>query len=153
PTPCVGREQELAILSAALHGSIENAQPAGALVIAHAGMGKSRLRHELLRRLLAEAIDVEVLSGSGTPMNAGSPYGLLAEALRRLCGVERGDPPSIAEQKVRRRVGEHVAPADASRAGEFIAALCGIPVEDPSVVLRAAYSDPKIMSHQILRAF
>ncbi len=153
PTPCVGREQDLAILSAALHGCIENAQPLAALVIAPPGMGKSRLKHEFLRRLRAQSIEVELLSGSGAPMNAGSPYGLLGEALRRLCGIEIGDPPALAEEKIRGRVSRHVPLDDAARVGEFIAALCGVPVEAPSVVLRAARSDPQIMTEQIQRAF
>ncbi len=153
PTPCVGREQELSMLLGAIEGCIEEATPSGALVIAAPGMGKSRLRHELLRRLRARSSGVEVLFASGAPMSAGSPYGLLGEALRRLCDVQVGDPPAEQEAKLRKRVGQHVPPADAERVSEFIAALCGIAVERPSVSLSAARSDPKIMSEQIRRAF
>ncbi|WP_437751807.1 serine/threonine-protein kinase [Sorangium sp. So ce1389] len=153
PTPCVGREQELSMLLGAIEGCIEEAMPSGALVIAAPGMGKSRLRHELLRRLGARSPEVEVLFGSGAAMSAGSPYGLLGEALRRLCEVEAGDPPAAQEAKIHLRVGRHVPPADAERVSEFIATLCGVAVERPSVSLRAARGDPKIMSEQIRRAF
>ncbi|XXX79316.1 protein kinase [Sorangium sp. So ce134] len=153
PTPCVGREQELSMLLGAIDGCIEEATPCGALVIAAPGMGKSRLRHELLRRLRARSPSVEVLFASGAPMSAGSPYGLLGEALRRLCDVRVGDPPAEQEAKVRRRVSQRVPPADAERVSEFIASLCGIAVERPSASLSAARSDPKIMSEQIRRAF
>ncbi|WP_434041046.1 MULTISPECIES: serine/threonine-protein kinase PknK [Sorangium] len=153
PTPCVGREQELSMLLGAIEGCIEEAMPAGAIVIAAPGMGKSRLRHELLRRLGARAPGVGLLFGSGAPMTAGSPYGLLGEALRRLCDVEVGDPPAAQEAKIRLRVGRHAAPADAERVSEFIAALCGVAVEQPSASLRAARGDPRIMSEQIRRAF
>ncbi|WP_437816151.1 serine/threonine-protein kinase [Sorangium sp. So ce1078] len=153
PTPCVGREQELSMLLGAIEGCIEEATPSGALVIAAPGMGKSRLRHELLRRLRARSPGVEVLFAGGAPMSAGSPYALLGEALRRLCDVQVGDPPEGQEAKIRLRVGQRVPPADAERVSEFIAALCGIAVERPSVSLSAARSDPKIMSEQIRRAF
>ncbi|KYF50036.1 hypothetical protein BE08_04670 [Sorangium cellulosum] len=153
PTPCVGREQELSMLLGAIEGCVEEAMPSGAIVIAAPGMGKSRLRHELLRRLAARAPGVAVLSASGAPMTAGSPYGLLGEALRRLCGVEVGDAPAAQEAKIRERVGRHVPPADAERVGEFIAALCGVAIEQPSASMRAARGDPRIMSEQIRRAF
>ncbi|WP_438013804.1 protein kinase [Sorangium sp. So ce315] len=153
PTPCVGREQELSMLLGAIEGCVEEAMPSGAIVIAAPGMGKSRLRHELLRRLAARAPGVAVLSASGAPMTAGSPYGLLGEALRRLCDVEVGDAPAAQEAKIRQRVGRHVPPADAERVGEFIAALCGVTVEQPSASMRAARGDPRIMSEQIRRAF
>ncbi|AGP34611.1 serine/threonine-protein kinase PknK [Sorangium cellulosum] len=153
PTPCVGREQELSMLLGAIDGCIEEATPSGALVIGAPGMGKSRLRHELLRRLRARSSGLEVLFASGAPMSAGSPYALLGEALRRLCDVQVGDPPAAQEAKIRRRVGQRVPPADAERVSEFIAALCGIAAERPSASLIAARSDPKIMSEQIRRAF
>ncbi|WP_282425009.1 serine/threonine-protein kinase [Polyangium sp. 15x6] len=153
PTPCVGRERELALLVAAIEGSIEQAEPAGALVVAPPGMGKSRLRHELLRRLRARSLEMLVLFGSGAPLSAGSPYGVLGEALRRLCEVEIGDPPARKEEKIRQRVGRHVAPAEQRRVSEFLATMCGVGVEEPTALLRAAFRDPKIMNEQIQRAF
>ncbi|MDC3959846.1 protein kinase domain-containing protein [Polyangium jinanense] len=153
PTPCVGRERELALLVAAIEGSIEQAEPAGALVVAPPGMGKSRLRHELLRRLRARPLEMLVLFGSGAPLSAGSPYGVLGEALRRLCEVEIGDPPDRKEEKIRQRVGRHVMPAEQRRVSEFLATMCGVGVEEPTALLRAAFRDPKIMNEQIQRAF
>jgi hypothetical protein len=102
PTPCVGREREIAILSAAFEACVEQSEASGAVVIAPAGMGKSRLKHEFLRRLRGLVPDVQVLSGSGTPMSAGSPHGLLSEALWRLSGAHVEDPPALQEEKVRR---------------------------------------------------
>ncbi|MRG96240.1 serine/threonine-protein kinase [Polyangium spumosum] len=153
PTPCVGRERELAVLFAAIDGAFEHAEPAGALVVAPPGAGKSRLRHEFLRRLRARRGPIEVLLGSGAPLSAGSPYALICEALRRLCEVDPGDPPARREEKIRARVARHVAPEDQRRVGEFLATMCGVVTEAPSALLRAAFRDPKIMHEQIQRAF
>lgn len=153
PTPCVGREQELAQLLRAIQASIEDREPSGALVIAPPGMGKSRLRHELLRRLRASSRDIEVLFGSGAPLTAGSPHGLLGEAIRRLCDVRAGDAPAVQAEKIQKRVGQHVAAEQVKRVADFITTICGVPVEEPGIVLRAAFGDAKIMSEQTLRAF
>ena len=153
PTPCVGRERELALLVTAIEGTIEHAEPAGALVFAPPGTGKSRLRHELLRRLQARPFAILVLVGSGAPLSAGSPYGVLGEALRRLCEVEVGDTPARKEEKIRQRIGRSVPAAEQRRVSEFLATMCGVVVEEPSALLRAAFRDPKIMNEQIQRAF
>ncbi|AUX41262.1 protein kinase [Sorangium cellulosum] len=156
PIPCVGRDQELSMLTAAIARCAEDAEASGALVIAPPGAGKSRLRHEVLRRLRDQAVALEVFSGDGgasTGAAAGAPYGLLADALRRGCGVQAGDPPELQEEKIRRRAGARLAPVHAARVGELLASLCGVPVAEPSDLLGAARSDPGIMSEQVQRAF
>src|SRR5262249_27377188 len=50
PTACVGREHELVSLELALQACIEESSPRALLVVGPPGIGKSRLRHELLRR-------------------------------------------------------------------------------------------------------
>jgi len=154
PTPCVGREQELGTLEAALTSCIEESAARAVLVTAPPGMGKSRLRHEFLRRLQVQQLGLEILLGRGEPMSSGSPYAALSQALRRLCGIQSGEPPSEQRAKLRRRLGRHVTPADAQRIEEFLGELCHLPFpEDASVKLRAARSDPKIMRDQIGQAF
>ena len=51
PTPCVGRERELATLAALFNECVEAPLARVALVVAPPGMGKSRLAHELVHRL------------------------------------------------------------------------------------------------------
>src|SRR5262249_20773516 len=50
PTPCVGREVELGLLEASFSTCVEEGEPRAVLVKAPPGVGKSRLRHELVRR-------------------------------------------------------------------------------------------------------
>lgn len=153
-TPCVGREQELAILSASLDDCIENAQVGAVLIIAPPGAGKSRLRHELLRRLAAKEQDMLLLLGLGAQLSAGSPYGLLRQALSRECSIQIGASPAAQQENLRRRVAERVTAAEIERVSAFIGELCGIAFPDEGhLLLRAARGDPKTMNEQIQRAF
>jgi tetratricopeptide (TPR) repeat protein len=158
PTPCVGREQELSMLDAMLAGCIDESLAKAVLVTAAPGVGKSRLRHEFLRRLRARAPEVTTIIGYGELMSAGSPYGILAQALRRLCDIQDGhDGEEVVAQKCERleaRLGRHVPPAERRRVCEFLGELCHVPFPDKaSVRLRAARNDPKLMSEQVQRAF
>jgi serine/threonine protein kinase/predicted negative regulator of RcsB-dependent stress response len=154
PTPCVGREHELSVLESALAYVTDESTPRALLLVSQPGMGKSRLRHEFLRRLGARGADVEVLLGRGDPMSAGASFGLLSRAIRRLSGVLDGDPPEAQRQRLTDRVARHVQPADAPRVAAFIGELCGVPFPaDENVQLRAARNDPKLMNDHISRAF
>jgi hypothetical protein len=152
PTPCVGREPELALLELHLQRCIDESRAHALVVVAPPGVGKSRLRHEFLRRI--DGRDCQLLIGRGDPVSAGSPYGLLAPALRHLCEIQLGDAADAAQGKLRARVAVHVAAADVDRVTEFLGELCGIPFPDEGrTLLRAARADPKVMSDQVGRAF
>jgi hypothetical protein len=152
PTPCVGREPELALLELHLQRCIEESRAHALVVVAPPGVGKSRLRHEFLRRI--DGRDLQLLVGRGDPVTAASPYGLLAQALRYLCEIQLGDALDAARDKLRARVGRHLVAADADRVAEFIGELCGLAFpDDGRTLLRAARSDPKVMSDQVGRAF
>jgi tetratricopeptide (TPR) repeat protein len=153
PTPCVGREQELAMLEMAFTACVEDTAARALLVTAPAGTGKSRLRHEFLRRLEQRGQPMLVLLGRGDPMNAGSAYGLLGEAVRRLCGVLDGEPLELRRQKLARRVRRYLLPEAMKDTIEFLGELCGVafPLED-SPKLRAAREEPQMMNTQVTRA-
>lgn len=74
PTPCVGRESELAMLEAQLRGCEEESQARAVLVSAPPGTGKSRLRHEFLRRVEKRGAEVKIFAGRGDLTSAGIPY-------------------------------------------------------------------------------
>lgn len=152
PTPCLGRERELALLTATFFSSRDTGTSAAVLVVSPPGMGKSRLRHEFLRRLGQQQPSPEIIVGRGDPMRANTPYSLVRQALRYLCGVCDGATPGEAQALIRRRVGEHVPPEHAQYVSEFIGELCGVPFPD-SLLLRAARQDPLIMSDQVAQAF
>ncbi|HEX2569521.1 MAG TPA: protein kinase [Polyangia bacterium] len=154
PTPCVGREQELQLIGMVYRGCVEEPTARAVLVVAAPGVGKSRLRHEFMRRLQGEAQELTLLLGRGDPMQAGAAYGLLGEALRHWAGVEEMAEPERRREQLAVAVGRHVAETDRVRVAEFLGELCGLPFpEERSARLRAARQDPRLMSDQVTDAF
>ncbi|MCY1076268.1 serine/threonine-protein kinase [Archangium lansingense] len=153
PTPCVGREQELALLEFSLNACIEEPAARAMLVTAPAGVGKSRLRHEFLRRLERREQQPLVLLGRGDPMSAGASYGLLGQALRQLCGIVEGESLETRRMRLRQRVALHLPSEESREVVEFLGELCAVPFpEGDSPRLQAARSDPFLMSTQVGRA-
>src|SRR5688572_15089662 len=71
PIPCIGRERELAALEAIFAECIAEPMSHVVVVTGAAGIGKSRLRYELVQRLAARA---EIWIGRGDPMSVGAPF-------------------------------------------------------------------------------
>ncbi len=154
PTPFVGRDPELLMLEALLRSCVTESRAQGVLVVAPPGMGKSRLRHEFLKRAQAQGIPALVLQGRASPLSAGSPYSALAHALRGWCGTQRGEALSTQQAKLQNRLTEYVPTSELARVSEFLGELCGIPFPDEhSVPLLAARRDPKLMHDQLRQAF
>ena len=152
PTPCVGREQELALLEFNLTSCCEDSVAHALLVTAPAGTGKSRLRHEFLRRIEQRGQQVLVLQGRGDPMGAGAAHGLLGQALRQLCGIVEGERLETHRALLSQRVTRHLT-AGAQDVVELLGELCGVPFPvENNPRLQTARSDPRLMSTQIGRA-
>lgn len=137
-TPTIGREAELDRL-ATLHARCAATRRVGmATVIADAGVGKTRLRRELLRRLgLAEG-DAGLLVARAQPSSELQPYGLLRMLLARWLGI-RDDLPAAA---ARSRLVEGLTPwlgEDAPRRVACLGQLIGMDFSDnPAVQALAA---------------
>ncbi|WP_395839740.1 protein kinase [Cystobacter fuscus] len=153
PTPCVGRAQELALLEFTFTSCVEEPAARALLVMAPPGTGKSRLRHEFLRRIERRAPQALVLRGRGDPMSTGAASNLLAQALRWLCGVVEVAPPEARRTKLYERVARHLPPPEARETAEFLGELCAIPFpEEQSPRLCAARHDPRLMSALVSKA-
>jgi len=154
PTSCVGREHELAVLEATATECGEWRGPKVVLVTAAAGAGKSRLRHELVRRLGAHASPPMVLHCQGDPLHVAAPYALVAQAVRQGLELHAEDSPERLREKLVERASSLVAEADAPRLADFLGELVGVRFDDEGhLLLRAARSDAAAMSDQIGRAF
>lgn len=149
-----GRDMELASLDVSLSASIEGPQARAVLVTAPPGIGKSRLQREFVKRVQNRCEDVCILQGRADFVSAGSIYAPLSRALRRLCGLTSEHLVSEQRALLVKRLGQHLPNDSRDRILEFLGEICSIQlVEDPSPKLRAARSDPKIMSTQVCQAW
>jgi eukaryotic-like serine/threonine-protein kinase len=154
PTPCVGREMELSLLETLYDTCVSEPRAQAVLVSGPAGMGKSRLYHELLRRLERSDTEALVIVARGNPVGAGSAFGLLAPALHRLFGLQEGEPDEVRQRKLLQRIGLRVPEPKQQRVAEFIGELIGVPFDaTQSVQLAAARQDARLMGDQMERAF
>jgi tetratricopeptide (TPR) repeat protein len=152
PTACVGREREISRLEALLDECSDERVARVVLITAAPGLGKSRVRHEFIRRLRDRPRTVSVWQAWAEATRAGSPFELLAQIVRGALGLEEGEPPEIARAKVRAGVEEAVGGSDAARVGAFLGELVGVGFGD-SAQLAAARREPRLMGDQIGRAW
>jgi tetratricopeptide (TPR) repeat protein len=152
PTPCVGRERELRELTAAFDECVVSRVAAVVLVTGAAGVGKSRLRRELVARLAHR--DARVWIGRADPGRAGTIFGMLAPVVQSAAGIVDNDPLELRRSKLAACVGAHVAPEARARVTEFLGELIGTPFpDDSSVALKAARGNPVVLGDQMRRAW
>jgi tetratricopeptide (TPR) repeat protein len=123
----VGRDPEIARLTAARERSIAERSPQLVTVIGPAGIGKSRLVAEWMERTLAEAraAAAEVtLIGSVAPPEA-TPYGLIALLLRERFGIADDDGDLAAAGKVREVVRDLFTDRRGGEVASFIGRFLG----------------------------
>ncbi len=153
PTPCVGRDRELGVLTGLFDECLSEPMARAVVITGAAGVGKSRVRYELVKRIRGRDEPVEILIGRGDPLRTGSPFGMIAPALRRMAGITDSESIEVRRQKLRARIKRN-ASADVSRTTHFLGELVGIPFPDEeSVELRAARQDAQLMADQVRRAF
>jgi len=154
PTSCVGRDRDLRTLEATFDECVDERVARGVLVVGPAGLGKTRLRREFLRRIRRRHDAVEVLVGRADPMSAGAPFAMIAQTVTGAAGIADGEPLAAKRQKLAARVAKHVAEADRVRVTEFLGELVGATFPDEgSVQLRAARQDPVLRGDQMRRAY
>jgi class 3 adenylate cyclase/tetratricopeptide (TPR) repeat protein len=101
-TPMVGRDHELGLLTRAIDTAFERRRAQLLLVVAEAGMGKTRLAEEVAA--IAECDHgVAVLEGRCVPYGEANVWWPVAEALRSTCEVNVGDPMEVARPLVTAR--------------------------------------------------
>ncbi|MFL5581935.1 MAG: protein kinase domain-containing protein [Gemmatimonadaceae bacterium] len=100
-TPYAGRSRELAVLEELLDAAAGGAG-AVAVVVGEAGAGKSRLLHELVRRVAASGACLAL--GRCDAYGGTTPYLPLVQALRELLGIDPAAPPGAAHDRVVERV-------------------------------------------------
>jgi tRNA A-37 threonylcarbamoyl transferase component Bud32/tetratricopeptide (TPR) repeat protein len=154
PTSCVGRDRDLRTLEATFDECTGDGVARAVLVTAPAGLGKTRLRREFLRRVRRRTEVVEVFVGRGDPMSAGAPFTMIAQTILAATGIAEGEPLPARRHKLAARVERFVPEPDRARVAEFLGEIIGAPFpEEESLQLRAARQDPVLRGDQMRRAY
>ena len=84
-------------------------------------------------------------------MRVGSPFGILAPAIRRALGIRDGEPQSVREHKLKARIGRLFTDEPTlQRVSAFVGELAGVHLSDDAYAqLRAARRDPVLMGDQM----
>jgi tetratricopeptide (TPR) repeat protein len=144
-TPLCGRDRELAMLVALADECAEESIPRAALVTAPPGIGKSRLRRELARKLAARPGQT-VWLGRGEAVREGAPLAIIADVVRASLGEAANGRATL------RAAVEARGLADAGRVSDFLGELLGLDDSAPSPQLISARGDPILMNDQLRRA-
>ena len=154
PSPFVGRQRDLRNILDLVEELLDERRPAAVLVTAEVGMGKSRLRQELLSGLRDRQEELILAVGSGDMRGADSAFGLLGSVFRNAVGISNGEPVSQQREKLALFIDLFVAPAERQRVLEFFGEFLRVPFDDASSPqLRAARQSPPVMADQISRAY
>ena len=119
-SPLVGRHRELAVLEDVFGGTVHSRTCRLVTVIGPAGVGKSRLTSELLRRL---GQDATVVGGRCLPYGEGITFWPIVEVLREAAGISEFDAPEQVSPKLLELLS---AAPDAALIGERLIGLMGI---------------------------
>lgn len=145
----VGRDKEIALLTGVFRELVEEGTPRGAIVTGPAGVGKSRVRAELVS--LLETSPAEVTVCRGDPMGHGS-LSCLGRALRLRMGVHDGEAPESQVQKVRTYLNLRLPRPVRFLAG-FLGELVGVAFPDGGdEALRSARGSASIMQARMRMA-
>jgi tetratricopeptide (TPR) repeat protein/predicted Ser/Thr protein kinase len=148
-TPCVGRDLELAQLLAALRGGLRDQLPRVLLLTADPGVGKSRLRKELVRQAQNEAENLQIWSVRGEAMTRQVPLAFLGQLVRDALGMRLGDS-LVTRQELARAKAAIVWPEDEVH-NLFLAEVVGAGYPDSEdVQLREARKNPQLMSDRLV---
>lgn len=151
-TPTVGREKEIALLQAVYAELLEDATPRAALVTGPAGIGKSRVRSELMQRLEMAPVRPAILVCRGDPMSRGGSLSALGRTFRALIGIYDGEEPHEQVQKVQRHVAS-LMPRNMWFLAPFLGELTCVPFSDENdEPLRAARASAQLMQSRLRMA-
>src|SRR5262249_36901132 len=133
---------------------VDGAGPKVVLVTAGAGAGKSRLAHELVRRLRSSVPPPQGLQCRGDPLQSTTPYAQSAQAGRHARGRPGRAKPAAVQKRLEAHVSELLPTADVARVTEFLGEIVGAHFDDAGrVALRAARGSADAMADQVRLAF
>jgi class 3 adenylate cyclase len=131
--PLVGRERELAFVTAQLDEAVATRTPRLALIYGEAGIGKSRLVREAVALSGSERAELTVYRGRCPAVDKGITYWPLVEILRSACGISLDDDAATAGARLTDRIttlfgGDGARSDDVAATIFALATTAGIPM-------------------------
>jgi tetratricopeptide (TPR) repeat protein len=123
------------------------------LITGPAGIGKSRMRQNLVRRLLDATPKLMCAVGRADSQSAGAPLASLGAALRCALELVPSEPLERQRAKLATFVQRLMLADETQYVIDFIGELTGVQFPDDSPRLHAARNNPQIMATQIELAF
>ncbi|MDC3959905.1 serine/threonine-protein kinase [Polyangium jinanense] len=154
PSPFVGRERELNTMLDLLQQEFDEQRAQSVLVTAPAGMGKSRLRQELITKLQDKLPNLCLAVGRADAMRSGAAFSVIASALRMLMEIEVGERREVQQEKVSSAVRALLSGEAAERTAPFLGELVGASFPDErNPLLRSARENAPLMAGRIESAW
>jgi class 3 adenylate cyclase/tetratricopeptide (TPR) repeat protein len=155
-TPLIGREDESALLASTFERVVREGRPHLVTVIGQAGVGKSRLLRELIRRLAEHPSQPALREGRCPAYGAGIAYWALGEVMRTQFEILDTDDSEVAWGKLSRGIEELISD-ETDEPPQRVAALIARPlgIEPPEAVAAAATpegEDPQQMRDRMFSA-
>ncbi len=152
-TACVGRDREIGLVVSTFDECAEEPDPRVVWVTGPPGIGKTRVRDEVLAKIAASDHPPRVWSAQADPTRAGVVLGVLADLVRSASGISHDDDDAQKRAALESRGCANVAASERPRVVEFLSELLRIHHGEPSPQLRAAREEPTLMGDQMRRAF
>lgn len=150
-TPTLGRDTEVDVLVSAFQEVMSDSNPRAVIVSGPAGIGKTRLRHEVMRRLSQQHAALDVIMARGDPMLSHTGLSSFGRALRGRMGIRDGEPLALQQERVLRYIEQR--PSCPEHTEFFLGEFVGVPFNDAeSEPLRAAREAPQLMTARIIQA-
>jgi len=148
-TPMVGRDKELELLEQVIVDLSRHKRGAFVHITGEAGIGKSRLVGELIKKLPA---GITLMQGKSLAYRRTVPYSIFTNLLRRVLGASTNTP----DTQLGMLLGEHLQLIAGNRAPEilpYLEHLLSLPYSDPGSAERIRYLDASQLRQQLFLAF
>ncbi len=127
-----GRAEPIARLTTCMDKALDGGGLGFAAVVGPAGMGKSRIIAELIRRAKAAHPSVQVLAGTADEVSL--PYGPVARALASRFGLVPGESDDLTRERIVAGVAEALPATRVVEIAHLLAHVLRVPYSDSPVV-------------------
>ncbi len=147
--PIVGRGEELAALRGMWDIVASERRCSLLTVFGPAGIGKSRLAHELAHRVTESG--GHALRGRSAGYGDTGPYSAFAQHVARVAGIYDSDDPADAIGKLRAKAVELSVGEDPAEVADAVAILAGLPVENGPADRETLYFSARLFVEAVAR--